>query len=260
MDIAGAHVAITGASRGLGAAFAHELHARGATLSLIARDADRLTAIGCLFEAHTIAGDLLDPSFVDSLVPLVEQNAPVDIWINNAGIERTGLVTDQSAQDLRDVLQLNLETPVVLTRAALQAMADRGRGMIVNVSSVAMATNTPRFATYGASKSGLSAFTSTLRQELKGTPMHALTVEIGPVDTDMLRSLQNSTVGPLFERYRRSGLSPVMKAERVAKALADGIESDTAFVRLPRRSRFSTALTNVSRRLGDLAQTGVAHA
>lgn len=259
MELSGAHVAITGASRGLGAAFAKELALRGANLTLIARNESLLHGVAAPLDANTVVSDLLDPDAVDQLLPQVAEHAPIDIWINNAGMERTGLVAEQTAQELRDVIRLNLEVPIVLTGALLQHLRGRpgAKGMVVNVSSMAMATNTPGFATYGSSKSGLSAFTSSLRQELRGNDAKAMTVEVGTVDTDMLTSLRASSVGPYFERYRRSGLSPVMKVERVATAVADGIENDAAFVRLPRRSRFGAATTNFSRRIGDLTQTGV---
>ena len=258
MELNDAHIAITGGSRGIGEATARALAAAGARVHLVARDADALTRLGNELGCAWTAGDLLDDDFRSTLVDAIEADGPIDVLVNNAGLERTGHVSDQTPEELRDVLRLNLEVPVLLCHDALQCMLGRRRGHIVNVSSLAMAVHSPGFATYGASKTGLSSFTGSLRQELRDSGVRLTIVEIGPVDTDMLADIRSdSAADQLFARYEKLRLNRTMSAAEVADGIRDAITSDAAAVRLPRRAGAFPAIANLTRRVGDLVQTGV---
>ena len=258
MELNGAHIAITGGSRGIGEATARALAAAGADLHLVARDGAALEQLGDELGCRWTAGDLLDEPFRASLIDRIEAHGPIDVLINNAGLERTGHVSDQTTDQLRDVLRLNLEVPVLLCRDALQSMLPRSRGHLVNVSSLAMAVHSPGFATYGASKTGLSSFTGSLRRELKGSGVDLTIVEIGPVDTDMLADIRsNSAADQLFARYDKLRLNRTMPADEVAVGIRDAIVSGAAAVRLPKRAGAFPAIANLTRRVGDLVQTGV---
>ena len=256
MDLRNAHVLITGASRGLGQAMARSFAEAGASLSLVARSADALRnladELGCTF----VVGDLLDDAFTDSLIERASTSGPVDVLINNAGMERVGHIADQSRQEIRDVLRLNLEVPAILTRDALASMIERGSGHIVNISSMAMAVNTPGFATYGASKSALSAFGGALEQELRESGVGLTTVEIGTADTKMLHDLRGSQVGDVFRRYERLGMSPLLDSDAVAAAVRSAVENGRSHVRMPKRQAALPMIVNAPRAIGNALTRG----
>jgi short-subunit dehydrogenase len=182
------HVAITGASSGIGAALARELGRAGHTLTLVARRRSLLEALAAEIGAGTlvIEHDLADVSRAAAWLAMAEStHGPIDILVNNAGMENTGPSVDADPTVVQKLIDLNLTTPLLLARAVLPAMTARGGGMIVNVSSVAGLVSVPMQAFYGASKAGLAMFSETIRAELAGTGVHVLTVYPGPVKTAM---------------------------------------------------------------------------
>lgn len=257
MNLHNAHVLITGASRGIGAALAHQFAKAGASLTLVARNGDALATLADQLSCAYIAADLLDEQAVDGLIAEASKSAPVDVLINNAGMEQVGHVVSQTPTQLRNVLRLNLEVPAVLTQNVLGPMLDRRRGHIVNVSSTAMAVNTPGFATYGASKSGLSSFSGALAAELADTGVGVTTVEIGTADTDMLSSLRASQVGGVFARYEQLGMNPLLRVDDVAAAICAAVEHDKSTVRLPKRQAALPMIVNAPRAIGKLLTRGV---
>lgn len=257
MNLHNAHVLITGASRGIGEALARHFAEAGATLTLVARNRDALGAVAAQLGCDAINGDLLDPTFVDALVSRASNQRPVDVLINNAGMEQIGHVATQTPEQIRDVLRLNLEVPAILSRNVLGTMLEGKRGHIVNISSMAMAVNTPGFATYGASKSGLSAFSASLAEELADSGVDVTTVEIGTADTDMLASLRSSPVQAVFDRYEKLGMSPTISVDDVASAVRAAVESGKPRVRLPRRQAALPMIVNVPRAIGKAITRGI---
>ena len=184
MDMQGISVMVTGASAGIGAAFAHELAQRGATrIVLVARRTDRLEAlaaqIGPAAEVHTC--DLSDAGAITTLLHAV---GPVDMLINNAGF---GWAADFAAQDfdrLGEMIDLNCRGLTQLTHGCLGPMVDAKRGWILNVGSTAGLVPTPKFAIYAATKAFVNHFTEALRIELQGTGVKVHLLAPGPVDTE----------------------------------------------------------------------------
>lgn len=239
MDLLGAHVVITGASRGIGEAIADALADRGARLTLVARPSQQLNSVAARVKGIAYGADLSDAAQVATLIPLLEEDAgtPVDILVNNAGIEVTKSFLTATADDVQRIHQVNLLTPIELTRQVLPGMVRRGRGHIVNVSSMAAVGAFPGFSLYGSTKAGLSNFTRILRQDLRNTPIRLTAVELGPVQTDMLDSI--NTYGPAdqsFRRFRRLQLMPNVPRERVAKGVVKAIEHNKRHVWLPSRA------------------------
>ncbi|MEM8708465.1 MAG: SDR family NAD(P)-dependent oxidoreductase, partial [Actinomycetota bacterium] len=137
-------------------------------------------------------------------------------------------------------------------------MLERGSGRIVNISSMASIVNSPGWATYSASKAGLSSFSRSLRAELRGTDVDVTVVEIGFVQTNMLDELRsNDFVEASFKRYRSLGLARIMEVDEVASAIAAAIEKDRAVVRLPKRSIGMAMIANAPRSFAELVQKGV---
>jgi len=174
MEIQNKTVLLTGASRGIGPYIAKTLANAGAVLIGLARSEEGLNTTKAEIEYeggtfHTISFDLKN---INGLSDLVEQattiNGEIDILVNNAGIELCRKYQNYSADEIRDVLNVNLHAPLELSRLLLPAMLERG-GHIVTVASLAgkkgMAYNTP----YSASKAGLIMWTDGMRQELRGT-------------------------------------------------------------------------------------------
>lgn len=169
---------ITGASAGIGAAFATELARGGYDLIVVARGKERLTARArelhrehrVQVEAHP--ADLSDPSGVRAVEALIGRHRDLDLLVNNAGFGTFGQFAALDADTEEEEIRLNVVALVRLTRAALPAMAKRKRGAIINVSSLAAFQPLPFNATYAATKAYVNSFTEALHEELRGTGVY----------------------------------------------------------------------------------------
>jgi NAD(P)-dependent dehydrogenase (short-subunit alcohol dehydrogenase family) len=184
---------ITGASRGLGRALAEQLGKRGVRVVMVARersalDAARDTLRDMGISAHSISADVgtADPhTIVATAQALV---GPIDILINNASsLGPTPLrpLLDTDAEDLRAVLAVNLLGPFMLTKALVGAMALRGHGVVVNVSSDAAVEAYPAWGAYGSSKAALDHLTRIWAAELDASGVRVFGVDPGEMDTQM---------------------------------------------------------------------------
>ena len=133
---------VTGASAGIGAAFARALAARGHDFVLVARATDRLNALATeLRNAYGIAvevitADLVDGSQLEPVLRRLRSNPPVDILINNAGAALIGDFATANPTKMDQLLRLNVVAPTLLASAAIGGMVERGTGAIVNIASV----------------------------------------------------------------------------------------------------------------------------
>jgi short-subunit dehydrogenase len=170
----GAVVVVTGASRGLGEVIAKRLAAEGCRLALVARDAGKLAAVSAVCPGSVaISADVTVPA--DRARLLAEAEAalgPIDGLVNNAGIEITEAVVNQTDEEVENTLATNLYAPIALTRLVLPGMLARRRGAIANVSSMSGKGATPYNAIYSAAKHGLNGFTASVAIELAGTGVH----------------------------------------------------------------------------------------
>lgn len=165
---------VTGASAGIGMAFAERLAADGFDLILVARDRQRLDALAerlardHVVRAEALPADLIDP-LERGLVENVVEDTPLDLLVNNAGFGTVGAFAAADADAEEREVQLNAIALMRLTRAALPEMVARGRGAIINVSSLAAFQPAPYTATYAATKAFVNSFTEALHEELRGS-------------------------------------------------------------------------------------------
>jgi short-subunit dehydrogenase len=182
---------VTGASAGIGEAFARELAARGHDLVLVARRADRLEAEAArLAEAHGVSveplvADLGTPAGVAAAAArLDDPDRPIDLLVNNAGIGSMGTFWELPVDGEVAVIGLNVVALVELTHAALGPMVGRDAGGVINVSSLGAYQPVPFSATYGATKAFVSSFTNAVRDELRETNVKLMVLAPGFTHTE----------------------------------------------------------------------------
>ena len=258
MNLQGARVVVTGASRGIGAGLATVLAARGARVVLVARSRDAIEARADELAGEAYAADLADATTIEPLIQKIEANGPIDVLVNNAGVDLTGALVELEPERILGLLAVNLAAPMLLSRAVIPSMRARGRGHIMNVSSLAGTNALPGLAPYSTSKAGLSHFTAALRAEVKGTGITTTLAEIGPVESSMMDSLhRHPATERALVRLRRLQLAVELDMDAVVRGLADAIEHRRRHVRLPKRNALFPILTESPRRITELLLAGV---
>jgi short-subunit dehydrogenase len=224
---------ITGASSGIGEAAAREIGAAGGTVLLVARSEDKLIEIAEQIEhgggvAHVHSCDLSDADEIDRMAAeVLERHGDIDILINNAGksIRRSVARSYDRFHDYQRTMQLNYFGPVKLILDLLPGMREQGSGHIINISTMGLQTNTPRFAAYLASKAALDAFSRSISPEIIGDGVHITTVYMPLVRTPMIAPTK------IYDRF------PTLSPEDAAHMICDAIRK--------RPKRVATALGNL---------------
>ncbi len=188
------HVLITGASSGIGRASALKIAAAGGVPLLVARNVEKLEEVRAEIvaaggTAYVYAADLADMESVDRLVARVlADHRGVDMLVNNAGrsIRRSIALSYDRFHDFERTMQLNYFGAVKLIIGLLPHMRERGSGHIVNISSIGVQTNPPRFSAYVASKAALDAFTRVIASEVVGDGITFTTIHMPLVRTPMI--------------------------------------------------------------------------
>jgi NAD(P)-dependent dehydrogenase (short-subunit alcohol dehydrogenase family) len=190
----GKHVMITGASSGIGRATALKVAAAGGVPLLVARNVERLEEVRAEIvaaggTAYVYAADLSDMDSIDRLVERVlAAHSSVDMLVNNAGrsIRRSIALSYDRFHDFERTMQINYFGAVKLIIGLLPHMRERGSGHIVNISSIGVQTNPPRFSAYVASKAALDAFTRVVASEVVGDGVTFTTIHMPLVRTPMI--------------------------------------------------------------------------
>lgn len=179
---------VTGASSGLGREFALALALRGHPVLAVARREERLRALA---EEVAASGGKLEPLSADlstsaGVEALLTRAAslPVGLLVNNAGVATYGPFASTAAERELELVRLNVEAIVALTRGLLPAMLERGRGGVINVASQMAFQPMPYFAAYAASKAFVLSFSEALAEELRGTGVRVTAVAPGFVNTE----------------------------------------------------------------------------
>lgn len=192
--VKGQVVVVTGASSGIGKAVALRLAEAGAIVVTMARGKPALDAAASEFEAlglklHTYEADLADLAQVDAVaLQILHDHGPVAILINNAGrsIRRAIENSYERFHDFERTMQLNYFGALRLNLNLLPAMAERRTGHIINISSIGVLTNAPRFSAYVASKAALDAWTRCAASEFADRGIHFTTINMPLVKTPMI--------------------------------------------------------------------------
>ncbi|HZS35223.1 MAG TPA: SDR family oxidoreductase [Polyangia bacterium] len=213
-------VLITGASSGMGLEFARRLAARKANLILTARSGDKLDALAReLAQAHgieteTIALDLGAAGGADRLLAEVARRGrAVDHLISNAGFGSAGRFAEAPAAREAEMVRLNCEALLVLSRGILPQLLERRAGGILHVASIAGMQPVPFMATYGATKAFVLSFSLALSEETRGSGVRVMALCPGPVPT----GFQQVTGYAISQSQKRAVLSA---EETVARGLA----------------------------------------
>ncbi len=184
-------VLVTGASYGIGEAFAQRLAAEGAHLILTARSTDRLAALAAQLRSqygvsvHTISADLASATGAQTIFAEAERaQLAVDLLINNAGFGALGEFTNLSSARQLEMIQVNVTALVELTHLFLQPMRARGSGAILNVASTASFQAIPYFAVYAASKAFVLSFSEALMEECRPFGIRVLALCPGSTTTN----------------------------------------------------------------------------
>ncbi len=221
-DFAQKTALVTGASSGIGEAFARALAARGAHLVLSARSVEKLEALAAELSARhgiratAVPADLSRAGAGPELAREIERRGlVVDVLVNNAGFGTYGQFETLSPERERDEVQLNVAAVVDLCHAFFPGMVSRGHGAIVNVSSTAAFQPTPFMAVYGATKAFVLSFSEALWLEGREHGISVLALCPGPTETRF--SEVAKTEGILGKRER-----PEVVVERALHALARG--------------------------------------
>jgi NAD(P)-dependent dehydrogenase (short-subunit alcohol dehydrogenase family) len=180
------NVLVTGGSSGIGAATARAFAERGDTVGICARRTDRLAEVlGDLPGGRMWTVDLADLDGLGAFAARADDElGGIDVLVNNAGVPKRRRSSTMSADDVESVMATNYFSPVRLTLALLPRMIERGRGDIVNVSSMGVHLVAFGVGAYAASKAALELFTEALYVELPGTGVRAHLLVPGTTDTE----------------------------------------------------------------------------
>jgi short-subunit dehydrogenase len=225
---------VTGASAGIGAAFARALRARGQRLVLVARREDRLRAmqqeLGGAEAVSVVPADLGAPDGPRRVFDATGRlGLAVELLVNNAGLGHTGRFQEEPYDRLVQMVDVNARAMVALTRLYLPAMIEAKRGAVVNVASTAAFQPVPFFATYAATKSFAASFSEALGSELRGSGVTVQLLCPGPTETEFFVEADHGSV--LANRM------PRVPAEDVVKASLAGLDRGRSrvIVGLPNR-------------------------
>lgn len=195
---------ITGASSGIGAAYAREFAKRGTDLVLVARRKDLLESLAAELTAQhkvsvaVIDLDLTEPNSTDKLLKQLKQkNLSPDVLINNAGFGTAGRVVNESRDRVQQEIQLNVGTLVDLTTAMLSDLLTKKSAAVINIASTAAFQPVPGMAVYAATKAFVLSFTSALWGEVQNSNLRVLTVCPGATATEFFEVAGANPFGKL---------------------------------------------------------------
>lgn len=231
IDINGKLALVTGGSRGIGLAVSKELAARGASVWIAARDADRLelarrqiedTRRSGLQVVGTLPVDVADPAQVASVLgAFTAETGTPDLLFNCAGVAHPGRFEELDLEIFRWMMEVNYFGTVHVTKAIVPGMIARGSGHVANISSIAGFLGVYGYSAYGASKFAIAGLSDVLRAEMR--PLGIGVSVVFPPDTDTEQLAYESQFKPAVTKAL-SGTAKALSPEKVARSIVNGVQ------------------------------------
>jgi short-subunit dehydrogenase len=227
-DLQGGTALVTGASGGLGTHIARRLAREGMNVAVSGRRADALAEVQAELSSMgvrsaAVTADLSDLTQVDSLVDAAESAlGPIDVLVNNAGVESIGAFTSHTRDELISMVEVNLTAPLLLTHRLTAGMLGRGRGHVVFISSVAGKIGPAYNEPYAATKAALVGLTQSLRAEYLDSPVGFSVVCPGFIAGDGMYARMAE------QGHRSNRLMGETTTEKVADGVIRAIREDCA--------------------------------
>ena len=240
-----ATVLVTGTSKGIGLATALCLGRSGYTVFATMRSPDRSPELARIAaeESLPITVSVMDvdadTSVAERIGAIQNDHGPIDVLINNAGIERSGSVEELDLADFKAVMETNYFGAIRCMKAVLPQMRANRHGHIINISSVSGKISSSPLGPYAATKFALEAISESLAQEVKAFGIHVSIVQPGIIDTSMARSIEGSEIASLYPHTRRTAalfeasLAHAPSPDLVGEKIKDIIESKSWQLRHP---------------------------
>jgi hypothetical protein len=236
------HVAVvTGASGGIGEVFADALAKRGYDLLLVARNAEALETVAARaraagVRAKAVAADLSDPASIGVIADAaIRFGGPVELLVNNAGFGLHGTFETLDATRMSEMIRLNVESLMSMTRCFAPAMLASGCGAIVNVASTAAFQPVPFMAVYGATKAFVLSFSEAIAEEFRGRGVRVLALCPGPTETNFSK-VAGESAATAFAKRRSSEqvVATALRALDAGKSVVIDGASNVALAMAPR--------------------------
>ena len=212
MDLSGEVVLVTGASRGIGAAIADLLAARGAKVVGTATSQAGADAISARLAPHGGVGkvlDVTDGAAVEAVVDdIAKRFGPVSVLVNNAGITRDQILMRMKDEDWDAIIDTNLSSVYRTSKAVMRGMMKARKGRIINIASVIGLTGNAGQANYAAAKAGIIAFSKSLAKEIGSRGVTVNVVAPGFIQTDMTAATAER-IGVEFDEFIKLAASQI---------------------------------------------------
>ena len=246
-------VIVTGASSGIGKDSAIKFAQEGAKVVLVSRSKDKLNKVaeeirGFGAEALVLPTDVSSREEVENAAAkTVEDFGRIDVLFNNAGSSDVGLVEDEDfVEKVKKLFEVDYLGSVYFTKAVIPIMKKQGSGHILNMSSVVGRKGFPHFGAYSSIMHAITGFTSSLRQELRGSGVHVSIIHPALTQTPLLEHVSPEDMPPPFRRF-----TPI-PVETVGKAVLDGIYNNKPRIIVPFQPKLLLFADAISPNIGDL--------
>ncbi|MEO4030381.1 SDR family oxidoreductase [Chromobacterium vaccinii] len=212
-------IVITGASSGIGAAAAKLFSRAGHPLLLLARRVEKLEALE-LPDTLCRRVDVTDRAQLQAALAEAEARfGPADAIVNNAGVMLLGAMAQQDPDEWQRMLDVNVKGLLNGIHAVLAGMAARGRGTIINISSIAGRKTFPNHVAYCGTKFAVHAISENLREEVAGSGVRVITIAPGAVETELLGHTTDEAIKAGYQEWKQQ-MGGVLEADDVAEAIA----------------------------------------
>ncbi len=232
-NLSGKVAIVTGASGGIGHAIAARLAADGADVAVFGQNKERLEAVAAAVRQHGRRAEIFTPNVgvateIQTAVGAAEKTfGRVDILVNNAGITRDGLVMRMSEDDWDQVLDVNLKSVFLFTKAVCRGMMKQRAGSIINISSIIGLIGNAGQGNYSASKGGINAFTKSVARELSSRGIRVNAIAPGFIETKMTAKMPEDLQKKMLETIP---LARYGKPEDVAGVVSFLSGDDSAYM------------------------------